>query len=695
MSLFAELKRRNVIKVAIAYVVLGWLAAQVAEFATENFGAPEWALKTFVVFLILGLPFVLIFAWAFEMTPEGIKREKDVDRSQSITTHTGRKLDFTIIAVLVLVAGYFVWESRFQTEETTSPTTVIPAQAGIHLPSTTEAAETQQNSIAVLPFANRSRSEDDEFFSDGIHDDLLTQLAKIRDLRVISRTSVMKYKGTEKTIPEIADELGVSTILEGGIQRAGKRIRINAQLIDVATDQHMWAETFDREMTVENIFDIQSEITRHIVQAVRGEMTAEEELKLTRVPTNNLQAYEAYLQALSLMNRADYSQENYIGAEFWANKAIELDPKFAQAWAMLVEIHAQATWIGYDSSPERFAKAKTALDNSILYGPDLPETIAAQAEYQYRIENDYKESVVIFKKALLALPGDVGIMHSLAVAQRRAGFLEDAVANFEKTLEIDSGFSRSTSTLIETLIYMNDFERATSLIDKFILKYPDARDLRAYKAQIYMYQGDLESARILLDSMTPWVSGIYEVVVTVLPILERDYKKVIEVQNLPEVAVMTENRGYLGAGELNMAWAYRFLGDEETALNQANLSINKITSAPRTNTFIDGIEFSTLAVAYAFIGEYDSALAASSASMAALPEDSDALFGTDNSEIVIQALAMTGKRDEALAEIERLLQHPTGFSPWILYLDPRWDFFRDDERFNDLIRPLNLKESRQ
>ncbi|NOR18694.1 MAG: hypothetical protein GQ538_01230, partial [Xanthomonadales bacterium] len=571
-----------------------------------------------------------------------------------------------------------------------------PANAGIHLSPTNDVTTNlDDNSIAVLPFANRSRDEDDAFFSDGIHDDLLTQLAKISDLKVISRTSVMKYKDTEKTIPEIAGELGVSTILEGGIQRAGKRIRINAQLIDVATDRHLWAETCDREMTVENIFDIQSEITRHIVRAVRGEMTEEEELNLSRVPTNNLQAYEAYLQALSLINRADYSQENYIGAEIWASKAVELDPEFAQAWAMLVEIHAQATWIGYDSSPERFAKAKTALDNSILYGPDLPETIAAKAEYQYRIENDYKKSVVTFKKALLKLPGDVGIMHSLAVAQRRAGFLENAVSNFEKTLEIDSGFSRSTSTLIETLIYMNDFERANNLLDKFILRYPDARDLRAFKAQIYMYQGELESARILLDSMTPWVSGAYQMVVTVLPILERDYKKVIEVQNLPEVAVMAENRGYLGLGELNMAWAYRFQGDEETALNQASLSIKKLTSAPRTNTYIDGIELSTLAMAYAFVGEYDLALITSRESMAALPEDSDTLFGTDNSEFNTQVLAMAGNRDEALAEIERLLQHPTGFSPWMLYLDPRWDFFRDDERFNDLVRPLNLKEDRQ
>ena len=690
MSFFAELKRRNVIKVAIAYTVLGWLAAQVAEFATENFGAPEWALKTFVVFLMLGLPFALIFAWAFEMTADGLKREKDVDRSHSITSKTGRKLDFTIIAVLVIVAGYFVWESRFQSEE---------ANMNASTPNVTQSSateevitETQNNSIAVLPFANRSRSEDDEFFSDGIHDDLLTQLAKISDLKVISRTSVMKYKGTQKTIPEIAEELGVSAILEGGIQRAGKRIRINAQLIDVSTDQHLWAETFDREMTVENIFDIQSEITRHIVQAVRGEMTEEEEFNLTKVPTNNLQAYEAYLQTLSLMNRADYSQDNYIGAEVWAKKAVELDPGFAQVWAMLVEIHAQAIWIGYDGSPERLAMARTALDNAIRYGPDLPETIAAKAEYQYRIEHNYKQSVETFKKALLALPGNSEITHSLAVAQRRAGFLEDAISNFEKTLLLDPGYSRSTTTMIETLIYMNEFERAASLIDTFILRYPDARDLGIFKVQIYMLQGKLESARLLLDSMTPWVSGSYELIVTWLPMLERDYEKTIAVQSLPEVSVMANNRGFIGYGDMYKAWAYRLDGDEGSALRYAKIAIEKLTSLTPTGSITDGFELNTLALAYAFVGENELALATSKNAMATTPEDKDSFEGVTASEVNAQVLALTGNRDEALAEIERLLNHPTGFGRWELYLDPRWDFFRDDERFNELIRPLNIDE---
>ena len=698
MSFFEELKRRNVVRVGIAYVIASWLLLQLTEVLMELLDLPDVAGRFIILLLVIGFVPALIFAWAFEMTPDGIKREKDVDRSQSVTKQTGRKLDLSIIVALVVVAGYFIWESRFSekgsepiTREPTEQTAEVSNEQGAS--TAVKANSIQDNSIAVLPFANRSRDKDDEFFSDGMHDDLLTQLAKIGDLKVISRTSVMKYKGTEKTIPEIANELGVTTILEGGIQRAGKRIRINAQLIDVTNDQHLWAETFDREMTVENIFEIQSEIARHIVKAVRGEMTEEEQLNLARVPTTNLQAYESYLQALSLTNRADYSQDIYKEAEIWAQKAVDLDPEFAQAWAMLVEIHAQATWLGYDTSPERFAMAKTALDNAIRFGPHLPETLAAQAEYQYRIEQDYKKAVETFKTANRALPGDADILHRLAVAQRRAGYLKDAIATFEQAMENDPAFSRSPTTMIETLLFMNEIDRITKLIDQFILRYPDARDLRVHKVRTYILRGDLESARMLVDSMPPSVSSAYITTVPYLPLFERDFDKAIEVWEIPEIAASSENRGFSNSENITKAWVYRLRGDEDLAQEHARLVIEKVNSLPRTGSNIDGFEYSDLAIAYAFIGEFDKALETANASIEIIPEDKDFMFGTNLSEARAQVLGMIGQRDEALAEIERLLNHPTGFNRWELYLDPRWDFFRDDERFNELVRPLNLKDA--
>ena len=227
MSLFSELKRRNVFRVAIAYTVIAWILAQVADLAFDNFGTPEWVSKTVLFLLVLGFPLAIFFAWAFELTPEGLKKEKDVDRAASITSHTGRKLDYSIIVLLVLALGYFVWESRVADRG------LEVDQATVEVAAATIADAVIENdkSIAVLPFENRSSREEDEFFTEGIHDDLLTTIAKIGSMKVISRTSVMTYKDTTKNIREIAKELGVAHILEGGVQRSGNKVRINIHRI--------------------------------------------------------------------------------------------------------------------------------------------------------------------------------------------------------------------------------------------------------------------------------------------------------------------------------------------------------------------------------------------------------------------------------------------------------------------------------
>ena len=294
MSLFEELKRRNVFRVAITYIILAWLMAQVAELLLETFGAPDWVLKSLLAMFLIGFPFALFFAWAFELTPDGLKKEKDVDRSQSITAQTGHKLDRSIIAVLVVALAYFAWDRFANVPDTESGQTqsiVITDDE-----SAVDSGLPTDKSIAVLPFANRSSRKEDEFFTTGIHDDLLTQLAQISSLRVISRTSVAQFKDTSKSIREIAELLGVATILEGGVQRAGNQVRINIQLIDAATDAHLWAQTYDRELTANNIFAIQSEIATAVTLALRATLSPEEQTRITDVPTQNMEALEEYFQ---------------------------------------------------------------------------------------------------------------------------------------------------------------------------------------------------------------------------------------------------------------------------------------------------------------------------------------------------------------------------------------------------------------
>jgi TolB-like protein/tetratricopeptide (TPR) repeat protein len=700
MSFFDELKRRNVIKVTVAYVVVGWLASQVAEFATENFGAPDWVLKVFVVFLLLGLPFVVIFAWAFEMTPDGIKKEKDVDRSQSITPKTGRKLDFTIIGLLVLVAGYFIYESRFAENEQASklgPDTFSEAvneADGSLVEKKMYPAQLNDNSIAVLPFANRSKLEDDEFFTDGIHDDLLTQLAKIHDLKVISRTSMMKYKDTELSIPDIARELGVSTILEGGVQRAGKRIRINAQLIDVSNDQHLWAETFDREMTMENIFDIQSEITRQIVTAVRGELSEVETLALNDLPTTNVQAYEAYLKGRT-STFGNYAKENYINAQPWAELAVELDPQFSQAWSLLATIHGMAIWIGYDAGPERLASMREAVDMATLLAPDKPSSLIAQAEYLYRIERDYTGSLAALQKAHEAIPGNADILERMALSQRRLGLWEESVSSNLQTLVLDPGNVSSARLATESLLNMQDWDRVISLGTRWSNQF-QSTDIRVYVAEAYAKsKGDLGTSRRLLDNINPFASEAYANFSTILPLLERDYETAIAVWDQPEVTAMTELGGWVGWRELFSGFAWSKLGETEKSRETLEQAVSLLTDFVKTEGTNHGINLGALALAYALLGEQEKALETSNLSKETMPESLDIFDGTNISGMHAQILARTGHTEEALSEIERLLGKPSGLNPWYLHLDPFWDFFRDDPRFVALATPENLNEMKQ
>ena len=274
---YKELRRRNVVKVGIAYAVVAWLLVEISSTVLPIFKAPDFVLQVFVYFLMAGLPIALIFAWAFEMTSDGVKRSDEVQPDQSITAKTGSRLNVFIIAVLAIALAYFIIDEIFI--ETGAPVTV--ASVG--------------KSIAVLPFDNRSARKDDEFFVDGVHDDILTQLAHISSLKVISRTSVLEYRDTTKNMKTIGEELGVGAILEGGVQRAGDHVRINMQLIDAATDEHLWAETFDRELTAANIFAIQTEIATRVATALRAALTTGERQRINTTPTDNLQAYEAYL----------------------------------------------------------------------------------------------------------------------------------------------------------------------------------------------------------------------------------------------------------------------------------------------------------------------------------------------------------------------------------------------------------------
>jgi TolB-like protein len=404
----------------------------------DNMDAPPWVLQAIFVVLLVGLFVTLLVAWAFELTPEGIKKEKDVDRTQSITPQTGRKLNTTIITILVLALGYFAWD-KFMVRPTQDVEVVVaePEQE-----STTdivaEAALPTDKSIAVLPFDNRSNQADDEFFTSGIHDDLLTQLAQISSLRVISRTSVAQFKDTSKTIREIAELLGVATILEGGVQRAGNQVRINMQLIDAATDAHLWAQTYDRELTANNIFSIQSEVATAVTEAMRATLSPEEQQRISTVPTENMQALEEYFKG-----RAELDQRTRPALEssrLRFEQARQLDPDFALAYAG----EAQAIMLLADSGSaygeipvtETLRLARPLLERALELAPSDAQVLGV---YGLLESNSYNSELALgyFARSVELNPSSGEVLNWQRMAQMGAGRFKDATETNMRMVEVD------------------------------------------------------------------------------------------------------------------------------------------------------------------------------------------------------------------------------------------------------------------
>jgi TolB-like protein/cytochrome c-type biogenesis protein CcmH/NrfG len=693
LSFYSELKSRNVFKVGIAYGIVAWLLIQVSDSLVPALHLPDWFHSGVAFLLILGFPIALIFAWAFEITPEGLKKEKDVNRPQSMAGVTGQKLNYAVMALLALAVVYFVFD-KYVAEpqhDTEIKRTTQQETDAVEVAVEPTEAQPDEKSIAVLPFANRSNLADDLFFTDGIHDDLLTQLAKIDDLKVISRTSVMEYRDTSKKIPEIAKELGVATILEGGIQRAGNRIRINAQLIDVSTDEHLWAETFDREMTVENIFEIQTEITRQIVTAVRGELSPEETAILQQLPTKNLEAYEAYMHAKAATFESAYSVEKYLRAEEWAQKAVSLDPDFTWAWSILAEVHGNAVWMGYDASAERVKAAKFALDRAMTGDPESPEAQTALGEYLYRIEGDYVAALVAFKKASEKRPSDARSMFSVAATQRRIGEFDESIASFEKALQLDPANGQSIADYLLTLMFNAEYVKGVPLAEKAIQRFPRDDAFKSHLAFMYInWKGDIARARALLDEIIPAGTFEYVTLAARLSLYGRDFNQALSMWNIPEVIKYSD---YGGNPE---AWRGRQLGEIHTLLGNHDVAteiLKEFIAREGEREYMtirnQSFQLINLALAYALIDEPQRALESMNDAKSTVRSVVDGLAGAAVDGLATRVLALVGQRDLALQEIERLIDTPgSRLTRWDLTLDPRWDFFRDDERFNDLVRPI-------
>jgi len=425
-SFFEELKRRNVLRVAAAYGVVAWIIIEAGSVLLPTFGASESAFQIYVVIVLAGLLLSLVLAWVFEITPEGVKLEKNIDRSTSITPKTGRTLDFSIIGLLIVALAI----------------SVTLNVTGVRTSDQLAISTTDRLSIAVLPFESRSTDPENVLFADGIHDDLLTRLANIGALKVISRTSVMEYRNTTKNMREIAAELGVGTILEGAVQRVGDNVRINAQLIDAETDEHLWARTFDRQLSMQNIFAIQSEISEAITGALKAALTPGEQTRLAKVPTENMAAYALYRQGRD--NLYKRRLETLLEARQQFEQATRLDPNYAEAYAGLAD-SVLLIFNNHGAIPreESLRVAQESLDKALPLNPELADAHASLGLLKHKIwEEDrsgpaLEEAEVAYLKAIELNPNHARAYMWLATARSAQQRYNEAIALYLKALQID------------------------------------------------------------------------------------------------------------------------------------------------------------------------------------------------------------------------------------------------------------------
>src|SRR5438128_487062 len=416
---FGELRRRNVYKVAVAYAIVAWLLVQVATQVFPFFEVPNWAIRLVVLLLVIGFVVALVFSWAFELTAEGLKRTEDVDVTKSVAKSTGRKLDFVIIAILLLIIGIFTYQ-RFAGQK-------VGSDAG---------SQVLEKSIAVLPFENRSEDKANAYFADGIQDEILTRLSKIADLKVISRTSTQHYKSAPENLPQIARQLGVAHVLEGSVQKSGDAVRVNVQLIKAANDSHLWADTFDRKLT--DIFSVESEVAKAVADQLRAKLTGREEQELAAKPTDNPEAYDAYLRGLAYTLKTLPTTANVLGAQKYLREAVRLDPKFALGWALLSYVDARG-YITQSVQPTVALReeARQAAETALTLQPNLGEAVVAKGAYHYFCLKDYDTAVRYFEQARQLLPSSSRIPELLAYVARRRGQWDRSEAYFNEAKRLD------------------------------------------------------------------------------------------------------------------------------------------------------------------------------------------------------------------------------------------------------------------
>ncbi len=672
-NFFSELKRRNVYKVAVAYAVVGWLLIQVATQVFPFFEIPNWVVRLVVLLIVLGFPIALVIAWAFELTPQGFQRTEIADK---LPNHPARSRAWIYI---VIVAGLFSAGLFFLGRFAAPPT-----QSG--------AAEAPEKSIAVLPFENLSSDKENSYFTDGIQDEILTRLSKIADLKVISRTSTQLYKSAPKNLPEIAKQLGVAHILEGSVQKSADQVHINVQLIKAADDSHLWADSFDRKLT--DIFSVETEVAKTIADQLQAKLTGQEEQVIAARPTENPEAYDAYLRGLAYNLKTANSAANSRGAQKYLREAVRLDPKFALAWTLLSFVDARGyltqTLQPTDTLREEARQAGTT---ALTLQPNLGEALHAKGYYHYACLKDYTSAVRYFEQARPFLPNSSRIPESLAYVTRRQGQWDKSESYFNEAERLDPRNVYVLGQHGQSYIALRRFAAALPKFDQILTITPDDMDTIAVEASIAQAEGDLRRAAALLAPLHPPADDSNVLFTQV-------YQAILERRPAPAIPHLTSLLakpdpawGYF-TGELRfwLGWVQDVAGDHAAAQESWRQARGELEPFLREQPDNYNLLFD-LALTEMGLGDKVVALSMSERAMAAMPIEKDAFDGPAPIEILARVAAQVGEPDRAIAALQKVLalpyEGPLGggqapLTPALLRLDPMFDPLRNDPRFQQL-----------
>jgi len=655
---FDELKRRKVYRVAIAYIVAGWALAQGLAQVLPVFDISNSVIRPVIVLLLIGFPVALVLAWVFDVTPQGIKVTPTV-----VDSNSRRRRNIAILTAAGLVVsaavGFFV----------------LPLVS----------AHKIDKSIAVLPFQNLSDEKENAYFADGMQDDILTNLSKIGDLKVISRMSVMSFRGDgTRNARAIGKALGVATLLEGSVRRAGNRVRVSVQLIDAENDRHLWAEDYDRDLT--NVFAIQTDLARKIASALQAKLSPNENARLDRQPTKDSDAYLLYVRAHDYANRPDRLRETSLEAEQLYEQAIKLDPNFALAFAGLSIVES---WMyhSYEPTAARREKARLNASEALRLQPDLPEGHLALGYSYYYGDRDYQRALTEFEIAKRDLPNEADAYAAISAIQRRQGKWAESNVNFEKSTSLDPKNASVLFNLGMNYMAQRDFEAADKLFDRAIAADPQSFSANGMKSALAIaWKGDVNFAEKQLASIPPGFDpdGLVTAARIWILMLQRKFAEALQVvqQFRGEVLIYPE-RGPCPKAFLE-GTIYLQLGDQgkaHAAFEQARIVAERLVrDAPD-----DPGRHAQLGAVLAGLGKKADAVNEGKKAVELLPESQDAFDGPQATAALAEIYAWVGEHDEAVRLLDHLLTVPGGLTVPTLKLDPVWDPLRKDSRFQALI----------